>query len=299
MFGRLAICAASLALLGAKQFPGHDAPDSSQAEWARQCGDWEDWDKPGPAFRVYGNTWYVGTCGISAILIIGEDGHILIDGGTAQGADIIAKNIAAAGFDIRDVRIILFSHEHHDHVGGLARLQELSGAVVLSSAKGRASMETGAASPDDPQKEIAERFAPVRVAGIAEDNMSVKLGNLTVFGLETPGHTPGAMSWQWSAPSIEGKAHMTLNYFDSLSPISADGYRFSDHPEYLAGFRQGLDRLKHVGCGILLTPHPTASAMRARIVEGGLTEYRPGCAAYVESIEKRLADRLAKEAEAK
>lgn len=299
MFARLAICALCLGLLAAFQFPGYDAPDASQAEWAEQCGDWDDWDKPGPPFRVYGNTWYVGTCGISSVLITGEDGHILIDGGTSQGADIIAKNIAAAGFDIRDVRIILFSHEHHDHVGGLARLQELSGAIVLSSAKGRFSMETGAAAPDDPQREIAERFSPVRVAGIAEDNMTVKLGDLSVFGLETPGHTPGAMSWQWSAPSLDGKAPMTINYIDSLSPISAESYRFSAHPEYLAEFRRGLERLKVIGCGLLLTPHPSASAMRERIVEKGLTEDRPGCATYVDSIDKRLTDRLAKEAAAK
>ena len=296
MSARFALAALSMALLGAQGFPGFDAPDPAQAQWAAQCDEWDEWDKPGPPFRIYGNTWYVGTCGISAILITGADGHVLIDGGTAKGADLIAANIAAAGFDIRDVKVLLFSHEHDDHVGGLARLQELSGAVVLSSARARATMETGAASTDDPQRSIANRFAPVRVAGIAEDNMAVQVGDLRIMGWETPGHTPGAMSWQWQAPSLAGKAAMTVNYIDSLSPISADDYRFSAHPEYVAEFRRGLARMKAVGCGILVTPHPSASDMHKRIASGGLVEDGPACSRYADGIGKRLDARLAEEA---
>lgn len=299
MFARSFFAVALAApLLGTQSFPGFDEPDPTQARWAGQCAEWDEWDKPGPPFRIYGDTWYVGTCGISAILITGADGHVLIDGGTAKGADLIAANVAAAGFDIRDVKVILFSHEHDDHVGGLARLQELSGAVVLSSKRARATMETGAASIDDPQQSIANRFAPVRVAGIAEDNMAVQVGELKILGWETPGHTPGAMSWQWQAPSLSGKAAMTINYIDSLSPISADDYRFSAHPAYVAEFRRGLARMKAVGCGILVTPHPSASEMHKRIANGGLVEDRLACSRYVDAIEKRLDTRIAKEAAA-
>ena len=110
------------------------AADNGGASWARQCTGWDDWDKPGPPFRLFGNAYYVGTCGISAILIAGSEGHILIDGGTAAGASVIAANIDKLGFRLSDIQLLLHSHEHFDHVGGLAELQKASGAKVMASA---------------------------------------------------------------------------------------------------------------------------------------------------------------------
>src|SRR5947209_20634205 len=60
--------------------------------YAAACKEWDDFDKPAPPVRIFGNTYLVGTCGISAILITGKDGDILIDGGSARGADLIANN---------------------------------------------------------------------------------------------------------------------------------------------------------------------------------------------------------------
>lgn len=89
-----------------------------QSDWVKSCTDWDEWDKPGPPFRIYGNSYYVGTCGISAILVTSDEGHVLIDGATEAGADIIATNIQSLGFSLRDVTILLHSHEHFDHVAG-------------------------------------------------------------------------------------------------------------------------------------------------------------------------------------
>src|ERR1044072_212835 len=92
---------------------------SAGPRFARVCKDFDDWDKPAPPVRVHANTYLVGTCGISSILITGDDGDILIDGGTEAGADLIASNIAELGFKLKDVKILLHSHEHLDHVGGI------------------------------------------------------------------------------------------------------------------------------------------------------------------------------------
>ena len=92
--------------------------------FAQACEDWDEWDKPAEPFLIHGNTWYVGTCGISAILIEGDDGLVLIDTGTAKGSEVVAANIASLGFKITDVKALLGSHEHFDHVGGMARLQQ-------------------------------------------------------------------------------------------------------------------------------------------------------------------------------
>ena len=89
------------------------------------------WNEPATPFRIYGNTWYVGTCGLSSILITSVQGHVLIDGDTELAPPLIEANIRRLGFRVEDVRYILNSHEHFDHVGGIARLQRDSRATVV------------------------------------------------------------------------------------------------------------------------------------------------------------------------
>ncbi|HKX92847.1 MAG TPA: subclass B3 metallo-beta-lactamase, partial [Sphingomicrobium sp.] len=192
--------------------------------FAAACKDWDDWDKAAPPVRIHANTYLVGSCGISAILITGSDGHILIDGGTEAGADLIASNIRKLGFRLRDVKILLHSHEHLDHVGGIARLQRLSGAQLYASRAAAAVFRTGAAGAGDPQAGMHPPFPAARVDHVIEDGGQVRLGNLMLTALATPGHTPGAMSWHWV--SCDGGVCRTIVYADSLSAVSRDGYRF-------------------------------------------------------------------------
>lgn len=266
-------------------------------QWAEACGDSTDWDKPAPPVRVHANTYLVGTCGISAILVTGSAGHVLIDGGTERGADLIADNIRALGFRLRDIRYLLHSHEHLDHVGGIARLQQLTGAALVSSGPARRVLETGVPSPDDPQVGMHKPFPAATVNRVVADGGEVRLGNVLLTAIATPGHTPGALSWRWE--SCDGGVCRTVVYADSLSPISRDDYRFSDHPAYLAAYRAALARLAGSRCEILLTPHPAASAMKERMT-GKQPLFDPaGCRAYASAKGRQLDERLAKEAAAR
>ncbi|MEM7613066.1 MAG: subclass B3 metallo-beta-lactamase [Pseudomonadota bacterium] len=264
-------------------------------DWITACGPNDPWDKPGPPYRIYGNTYYVGTCGIAAILIAGDQGHILLDAGTARGGEIIAANIAALGFDVRDVEILLHSHEHFDHVGGLALLRSLSGARVIASVAAAPVLESGVSAADDPQSGMHTPFAPVPVAATIADGSQVELGELSLRAIETPGHTPGALSWFWQ--SCDGRQCKTIAYLDSLSPISRDNYRFRDHPQYVLRYRAGLAKLADIDCDFALTPHPVASAMHQRLSSPSGLEDRAGCQRYVERIRKRLDMRLLRERE--
>ncbi len=265
----------------------------SQTAWATACQGKDGWDEPGPPFRVYGQTYYVGTCGIAAILVAGPRGHVLIDSGTDKGAEIVLTNIRALGFDPRDVRTILMSHEHYDHVGGMARLQTATGATIVTSAQAAAVLRSGTPDANDPQAASGHpAFAPV-TGNIVLANEGQQLGG-RFAPLFTPGHSPGAMSWWWH--EAENGEWLTINYIDSLSAISADGYRYSDHPEYVARYRAGLNRVAVMGCGLLLTPHPSASEMRKRILNGGLREDRTQCSRYAAERLDQLENRLAAEA---
>ena len=265
--------------------------------FAGTCKDWDDWDKPAPPVRVYGNTYYVGTCGITALLITDKAGHILIDGTTDKSAEIVARNIQQLGFKLTDVKYLLHSHEHLDHVGGIARLQQLTGAQLLASAPAATVFKTGATDASDPQAGMHPPFPAARVDRIVKDGEMLRVGDTALFAIETPGHTAGALSWRWG--SCDGGVCRQIVYADSLTPVSRDNYRFTDHRALVAAFRNSFGRIAGLECDILLTPHPSASDMINRFAGRAPLADTGACRAYAKALTERLEDRLAKEAAAK
>lgn len=266
-----------------------------RAAFAEACEDWDDWEKPAPPARIHGGTYLVGACGIAAILVTTAEGHILIDSGTEKGADLVAANIAALGISVRHVTTLTHSHEHFDHVGGMARMKELTGGKLVASEAAAAVFATGTSDPRDPQAGTHDPFPPVAVDETIADLETLELGGLTMFALATPGHSPGALSWTWA--ECDGEDCVSIVYADSLSPVSSDDYRFSDHPEEVEAFRQSLDTIAGLDCDILLTPYPSASNMIERFAGRAPLIDQTACQAYAESIRARLDARLAKEAE--
>ena len=131
------------------------SPRPFVADAPKSCASCAEWNAPREPYRVHGNTYYVGTAGLSAILITSEAGHVLIDGGLPQSAPLIDASIRTLGFRTEDVRLILNSHAHYDHAGGIAALQRASGAAV--AAGGAAALRSGGPPPDDPQFAIGAR----------------------------------------------------------------------------------------------------------------------------------------------
>jgi len=252
------------------------------------------WNDPAVPRKIFGNSWYVGTCGISAILITSDSGHVLIDGGTEKGGRLIADNIQALGFQLKDVHTLLISHEHHDHAGGVAYLQQVTGAQVYARAPADTVLQSGKSSRDDPQFLELDAMAPVAsVTRIAHGQLQT--GTLQLTAHATPGHTPGSTSWTWQ--SCDQNHCQQLAYVDSLTAISDDVYKYSDdsaHPGYLATFRASLNHIATMPCDILLTPHPSASNLWPRL-EGKAGTALVGAAACREyafkasmNLDKRL-----------
>ena len=237
-----------------------------RAPVAPRCPADPTWNDPAPPRHIYGNTWYVGTCGLSAILITSDQGHILIDGDTEQAPPMIEASIRQAGFRIKDVKLIVNSHAHNDHAGGLARLQRDSGAVVLARGADVDALERGRGDRSDPQFLSITGFPRVAHVRRIADGEVVTLGPLTLTASATPGHTPGSTSVTWDA--CEGARCLHLAYAGSVSAISDDVYRYTDeaqHPGVVAAFRQGLAAIAAMPCDVLLTPHPEASKLWLRM----------------------------------
>ena len=260
------------------------------------AGVMDGWDDRAPPRRVFGNVYYVGTCGITALLVTSPQGHVLLDGATAAAGPAIAANIQALGFRLADVKAILNSHEHSDHAGGLAHLQAASAARVLARAPAVATLERGAGDRDDPQSGVLDRFPPVAAVQPLADGQVVRVGELALTAHATPGHAPGGTSWTWV--SCQDGRCLDLVYADSLTAAADKHYRFSDHPGYVAAFGRSIDAVAALPCDILVTPHPLASNLFARMDGSAALADPDACRRYADAARERLDRRLADEATA-
>ena len=230
------------------------------------CSQCAVWNTPQTPFRIFGNTYYVGPHGLSSILITSESGHVLIDGALPESAQQIVANIRALGFRIEDVKLILSSHVHFDHAGGIAELQRLSGARVVASPWSAAVLKSGGMGHGDPQYGILTPIQRVNHVDELHDGESFRVGGIAMTAHLTPGHTPGGTSWTWT--SCEHDVCHDIVYADSLTPVSADGFKFSknrDYPSALNDFEKSFVFLETVHCDILLTTHPEISELWERI----------------------------------
>lgn len=261
--------------------------------------DRRQWNAPQKPFRIYGNTWYVGPHGLSSILLDTGQGLALFDGDLPESALVIEANIRALGFRVRDIKWILNSHAHSDHAGGIAALQRDSGAQVLASAAGAREMALGGADRDDPQYGDLPDYPPVHHVRVLRDGEVVRLGGVAITTHYTPGHTQGSTSWTWTS-CADGRCLRTA-YADSLTAISASGFRFSDDPGRVAAFHQAIATVAALPCDILLTPHPDASdfwqkvARRKSDIDAAPLIDAGACRAYAAIAGKRLDARLAQE----
>lgn len=272
----------------------HRAPAAARPD--SLCPSCAEWNAPQRPFRIHGNAYWVGTHGLGAILVTSDSGHVLIDGGLPESAPRIAASIRALGFRVEDVRLILNSHAHFDHAGGIAELQRASGATVAATAWSARVLERGASVPGDPQHGVLLDYPPVRAVRIVADGDTVRVGPLALVAHLTAGHTPGGTSWSWRSCDDAGRC-LDLVYADSQTPISADGFLFTrndTYPSALADFARGRAVLEGLRCDVLLTPHPGASRLWERVAADSLVD-REACRRYAAAAREALARRVATE----
>lgn len=274
---------------------------SAAGQAAKNCSSCAEWNRPQTPFRIFGNTYYVGPHGLSSILITSKAGDMLIDGALSQSAGEIVANVRSLGFRIEDVKIIVNSHVHFDHAGGIAELQRLSGARVYASPWTAAVMRSGAVARDDPQYGIISPISPVKNVTALHDGERLKVGPIALTAHLTPGHTPGGTSWTWK--SCEGEVCREMVYADSLTAISAPGFRFTDHAQLLHGFENSFTFLETTPCDILITPHPETSNLWDRMeqhrrgLEPDPLVDRAACQRLAENARGQLAVRKREEAD--
>lgn len=270
-----------------------------------QCSNCAAWNQPQQPFNIAANTWYVGTKELSALLITSPQGHILLDGALPQSAPLIEQNIRTLGFRLEDVKLIVNSHAHFDHAGGIAALQKKSRAMVATSDHGAQVLRDGVIGNDDPQYEPGERPSIPKVPGAvgAQDGETLRVGPLRITAHLTPGHTPGSTTWTWVSCEKEKGQERCLDivYADSLTAVSSNNYRFSG--TRATQFRKTIDKVGALKCDVIVSTHPgftNTMEKRAAKTAGQNPFITPdGCRQYAAEAHERFNARLAQEAAGK
>ncbi len=222
------------------------------------------WNKPVQPFRVIGNIYYVGASEVSSFLITTSQGDILLDGGFAETAPIIRKNMEQLGFKISDVHILLNSHAHYDHAGGLAALKQLTGARMLASAGDAPLLERG--GHDDPQYGDSFLFPAVQVDQLVGDGETVALGGVTLHAVLTPGHTPGCTTWTMQVAD-GGRTYDVVFLCSTSVPAHYRLVNNKAYPQIASDYDRTFARLGSLPCDVFLAPHGSLFHLKEKMDE--------------------------------
>jgi metallo-beta-lactamase class B len=255
------------------------------------CGACVAWNKAQKPFNVVGNTWYVGTAELSALLVTSPKGHILLDGALPQSAPLIAENIKALGFKLDDVKLILNSHAHWDHAGGIAALQKLTGAAVAASKHGAQVLRDGTIGRDDPQYDAKDPVKITKVSQVRDvaDGETVRVGDLAIKAVLTPGHTPGSTAWTWKS-CADGKCYDVV-YADSLTAVSLGDFKFTPTAD---SFRASIARVAALPCDVAISTHPGFTDVQGKLARKNFIDPN-SCKDYAATALKNFEARIARE----
>lgn len=218
-----------------------------------------DWDEPFPPHRIADNLYYVGSRGLASYLITSSKGHILINSSFDRTVPIIRGNVEKLGFKFTDIKILLASHAHSDHVAGHALIKELTGARVEVMAGDDKVIAGGGKG----QYLYDEGWKPCAVDRVLKDGDTVTLGEATLTARHTPGHTRGCTTWTMRAAD-GGKM---LNVVVIGSPNVNPGYQLitnRDYPEITDDYVKTFRLLKSLPCDIFLGAHGNYYGMEAK-----------------------------------
>jgi metallo-beta-lactamase class B len=249
------------------------------------------WNQPVEPFRIIGNIYYVGANEITSYLIVTPAGMILIDGGFAETAPMIRANVAELGFNIHDVKILLNSHAHFDHAGGLAELKRVTGAEFYASAPDLPILARG--GYDDPQFGDRLLFSPIEADHVVRDNDRITLGDTTLTAHITPGHTKGCTTWTMTATDQQ-KRYDVVFLCSASVPSEYNLVTNPKYPNEIGDYRRTFAVLAKLPCDVPLGSHGSffnLSEKRAVLAKG--RDPNPfidpaGYKAYVESAKKRF-----------
>jgi metallo-beta-lactamase class B len=256
---RPALCGALLlATFGAAQLPAQSekilAPEDL---FRRNVGTKEEQYAQFPPHQIIGNIYYVGTASLASFLIRTPDGLILINSDYEKVVPTIRKSVEQLGFQFKDIKILLGSHAHADHMEGDAMVKELTGAQVMAMAEDVPALE-----------KMQPGGKPHPIDRVLHDGDTVTLGGTTLVAHLTPGHTRGCTSW--SLKAREGGKTYDVVIIGSIGVNP--GYKLVDNtdvPQIAEEYRRSFRVLRSLPCDVPLGSHPAMYRMAEKYAKLG------------------------------
>jgi metallo-beta-lactamase class B len=224
------------------------------------------WQAPVAPRHLLGNIYYVGAGGVSSYLITTPDGNILLDTGFEAMVPLILHSVEQLGFRLSDVKIILNSHAHLDHIGGHALMKRLTGAKVYLSAADARTAASGGADDFIPFPKDMILYAPVQADHIVNDGEQVTLGGTVLTAHLTPGHTRGATTWTMDATEAGRVYHVV--FFSSTSLTAGTSLvQHPPYPELVQDYENTFAKLKTLPCDVFFAPHADQFGMTEKFAK--------------------------------
>lgn len=263
---------------------------------AAHADDNSNWVKPIKPYRVVGNIYYVGSEGLSAWLITSSAGHIVLDGGpSAEGGKLIERNIQQLGFQLADVKVLINTHAHYDHAGGLAQLKaDIPTAKVWASRGDEPALEAGHHIGGNDYGPMP--FPAVKVDKAFGDGQKLKVGETLLVAHLTPGHTIGCTTWTTAV--VEKGRPLNVTFPCSLSVAGNVLVGNKEHRAIVADYRESFAKMRAIPTDVVLPSHEEQGdllAKRQKMLRGdpnafidptALTKYVDG---YEAAFNKALA----------
>lgn len=250
-----------------------------------------DWNKPFPPHKVIGNVYFIGTAELGSYLITTPEGNVLINSDFESTVPFLRANVEKLGFKFSDIKIVLGSHAHSDHMEGDALVKELTGAKVM------------AMEQDVPAlRKMTPGGKPHPIDRILQDGEQVKLGGTTFVAHLTAGHTKGCTSWTFQ--TAEGGKTYDVIVLGSIG--WNPGYVLvnnKDYPQIADDYIRSFKTLRALHVDVFLAAHGSfynLTEKYPRLAEGGPNPFidPAGFQAHIDAKEKSFYDELERQKKA-
>jgi metallo-beta-lactamase class B len=248
-------------------------------------------------FRMIGNIYWVGHSQVGSFLIKTSEGLILMDSTSAEESEWTRENIEKLGFSMKDIKLMLNSHPHAEHMGGFAMFKEVTGAKLIASKLTADEMAVGGRT--DFREDGSEQYTPVKADQVVEDGGKVTLGDVTLTARITPGHTKGCTTWTTTVQE-DGKTYNVL-FFCGMATAGIDRAPLLNNPKYpniVEDYQRAFKLLRTLPCDVPLYPRATTIALhekQARLNKGE----KPNpfvdhalCKSYIDEYQGLFEDQL-------
>ena len=249
-----------------------------------------EWSDPYQPFRIVGNLYYVGTYDLASYLIITEDGNILINPGLADSESIIKDNIATLGFAFEDIKILLTTQAHFDHVGAMAAIKKQTGASMWANGKDAPELASGG-STDYELGKNGMTFKPIEADRHLLDGDTIQLGTTKLIMLHHPGHTKGSSSYLFDV----NDGDQTYRWLIANMPSIITDRKFTDihlYRDIAKDYAYTFDAMKKLKFDLFLSSHASQFGLDAKHKPGD--PYNPNA-----FIDQKGYDQLLKQLEEK